>query len=400
MLYKLGNGQIKIGSVFGIGEKLSNLGGKNYLIKVDKYGEYYLVETSDFKLPSKIYGDVSVTKRWLDSYDNNSHKNLGILLSGLKGSGKTILAQKLCVESKKPVLILTEAYYGSDFIEFLSSPVFEDCIIFIDEFEKIYPKDKMPIDLLSLFDGNFTTRLIFLVTVNNINLVNEYMINRPGRIKYRKHYDNLEQSVIDEVLDDLLINKDHADSLLRQIRKLGIITFDILISIIKDMNLFNESADLVLKHLNISSEPSNYQVFEKFNENSYKCSDIYVNLYDETHYIDITRTDHNILMRSLSMICGKLFKHGQYRYLELEEKDAVKQYILEHQTMTIDEFNYISKNENSHISLSKDSNIVDEYSLRILDIEHSSTSDIIKIICEDDLVFLLQPKQQSPRRIF
>jgi hypothetical protein len=229
MLYKLGNGQIKIGSVFGIGEKLSNLGSKNYLIKVDKYGEYYLVETSDFKLPSKIYGDVSVTKRWLDSYNNNTHKNLGILLSGLKGSGKSILAQKLCVESKKPVLILTEAYYGSDFIEFLSSPVFEDCIIFIDEFEKIYPKDKMPIDLLSLFDGNFTTRLIFLVTVNNINLVNEYMINRPGRIKYRKHYDNLEQSVIDEVLDDLLINKDHADSLLRQIRKLGIITFDILI---------------------------------------------------------------------------------------------------------------------------------------------------------------------------
>ncbi len=399
MLYKLGDGQIRIGSVSGIGDKLSNVGPKNYLIKQDRNNEFYLVETTGFKLPSKVYGDVSITERWLKSYEQNSHKNLGILLSGLKGSGKTILAQKFCVDSKKPVLILTEAFYGSNFIEFLSSPVFEECIVFIDEFEKIYPKDKMPIDLLSLFDGNLTTKLVFLVTVNDVNLVSDFMINRPGRIKYRKHYENLELNTINEVIDDLLINKDNRDDLLKQLKKLGIVTFDILITIIKDMNLFEEDAKSVVKHLNVSSEASHYVTHEKFGDSLYKCNEVYTNLHDDQLYIDIFRTQHSSLMRVLNLATAKIFKHGYFGDLSREDREQVKTYVMDNQLMTLDDYNYASSNNYSSCSLILNYESHEDSDMIIESIDFNN-HDLIKVSCRNDVNFVFEHKFKSKKNTF
>ena len=104
MLYQNYNNEIRLGNSKEIGLKLSSRPG-NYLLKRDMMsGEFYLSPTLPFKLPEKIYGDTSVIQRWLKSYEVNSSKNMGILLSGLKGAGKTILDQKLCIDSNKPII--------------------------------------------------------------------------------------------------------------------------------------------------------------------------------------------------------------------------------------------------------------------------------------------------------
>lgn len=251
------NGVFKVGHVTGIHEELPQ---GNYLLKFDPREGYYLVQKPDFKLPSKIYGNHSIIDRWLKSYKHNSEKNLGIVLAGIKGSGKTITAQKFCIESKMAVIIINEQFYGSDFIDFITQ--FNNVIIFIDEFEKVYADKKISYDMLSLMDGNYQTKMIFLLTVNELN-IDYYLTNRLNRLKYKKDYIDLDRETVDAVIEDLLINKNHRESIYKFFKKVNMWTFDLLVNIIKEMNLFNEDAIECGQHLNLAAEVKKYEVWEQ-----------------------------------------------------------------------------------------------------------------------------------------
>lgn len=254
----------------------------NYLLKQDPNGNFYLQKKEPFKLPSKIYGDHSQIERWLTSYEHNSEKNMGIILSGLKGTGKTITCQMLCQKAKRPVIIINEPYRGSNFIDFITNPCFKDSIVFVDEFEKIYDSNRYgdngrsPLDFLTIMDGNYNTRLMFLLTVNSMT-IDEHMVNRPGRIKYRKHYENLPVEIVDEVIDDLLENKEHAQSVHKFFETVGTVTYDLLVSLIKDMNLFKEDAIECGKHFNLKVETHTYDVTEIRDGKSFACEAVNYN---------------------------------------------------------------------------------------------------------------------------
>lgn len=258
----------------------------NYLLKVDNNG-FYLQRKEPFSLPSKIYGDHTEVDRWLKSYELNSEKNLGIVLSGMKGTGKTITCQLLCKKANKPVIIINEPFFGSDFIDFITCPLFNDSIVFVDEYEKIYQKfqdGKNPHDFLQIMDGNYNTRLLFLLTVNEMN-INEYLINRPGRIKYNKCFDSLPMEVIEQVVDDLLENKEHKESVFKFFEILGMVTYDLLVCVIKEMNLFKEDALQVAKYLNLKPEVSQYEVTEIRDGKSFTCQNITYSGSSEKFYI-------------------------------------------------------------------------------------------------------------------
>lgn len=242
----------------------------NYLLKYDPREGYYLNKKEPFILPKKIYGDHMITDRWLKSWNENSTKNMGIILTGVKGSGKTITAQKFCIDSGLPVIIINEQYHESDFIDFITNPDMGKAIIFIDEFEKVFSNKDQQHEMLSMMDGNYSTNLIFLLTVNEDN-INDYMINRLNRIKYRKTYGDLEFETIDEVIDDMLINKEHKQSIYDFFDKINMRTFDLLVNLIKEMNLFQEDAMSCGNHLNLKSEAKNYELYEIINNREYPC---------------------------------------------------------------------------------------------------------------------------------
>jgi hypothetical protein len=241
-----------------------------YMLKFDELrNRFYLSRKDPFELPKKIYGDHGIVDRWITSFEENSDKNMGILLSGLKGSGKTITAQKFCIKSGRPVILITQPHRGEGFVDFITQPAFKGSIVFVDEFEKIYDQDSQQ-DLLSLMDGNFKTSLIFLLTVNEFR-ISEYLINRLNRIKYRKHYSSLEDDVVREVIDDLLVNKDHANSIIEFFDIVGMCTFDLLVNLIKEMNLFQEDALLCGKHLNLQEQSKSYAVYELVGDDEHPC---------------------------------------------------------------------------------------------------------------------------------
>lgn len=269
----------------------------NYLLKYDPRQGYYLEIKEDFKLPEKTYGDNKpLIQRWQDSFEKNSRKNMGILMTGTKGAGKSLLAQEFCIESNRPVIMINEAFTGSDFVDYITAPNFDGSIILCDEFEKVFNaeygdenydvfKDAQK-DFLGLMDGNFTTRLIFLLTVNDNSKLNAYFTNRLSRIKYRKHFTGLDASVIDSIIEDKLLNKDYKAGIYKVFKKIGICTMDLLIPLIDEINLFDESAEECAKHLNLQCEKRYYDIKEIWKGKEYECNSALFSLDDNTFHIE------------------------------------------------------------------------------------------------------------------
>jgi len=191
--------------------------------------------------------------------------NLGILLTGKKGTGKSLTAKSLCIKSGLPVIIISVPYTGGDFNEFLTK-ITQPCIIFVDEFEKVYAEKEKQHALLPLMDGTFEGKKIFLLTTNTTGNFTGPLNNRPGRIFYKKEYTNLESDTIREIAENLLINKDWVGELMQVVAAYHCATMDMVISIITECNLHNDNPKLAISYLNIQAENSTYDAKFKWKE--------------------------------------------------------------------------------------------------------------------------------------
>jgi hypothetical protein len=231
-----------------------------YLTKYDAPNNvYYLELTEDFTMPSKIYGNSDLlSDRYVRTF-SDGNKNMGILLTGLKGTGKSLTAKLTALKSNIPVILITEEFTGEEFKSFLNS-IKQQVVVFIDEFEKVYTEDDTQQSLLSLLDGIFEGKKMFIFTSNMRDRINQYMLNRPGRIRYLVEYDSLEESVINDVIEDTLIDKSQIIGLIDVLDVLGMVSMDILVSLINEMNKYNETAKEAVKYLNVRAEKSDYSV--------------------------------------------------------------------------------------------------------------------------------------------
>jgi hypothetical protein len=232
---------------------------RNWLLKQNMDGSFYLEEASSFKLPAKVYGDSEkIANRYLNTF-RHKNSNLGVLLTGMKGTGKSVTAKITCMNSDLPVILITEPFRGDGFKSFLSN-ITQPVIVFIDEFEKVYFETSLQNGFLSILDGIFEGKKLFLFTSNEKGNINQYMINRPGRVHYLREYNALEMAIVEEFIDDNLINKDHKNGLLEVISILGNITMDTLTALIAEMNLYKETAREAIKEVNLRPEKVSYDV--------------------------------------------------------------------------------------------------------------------------------------------
>ena len=219
----------------------------------------------NFELPDKIYGDLSIIERSISVYRHRK-RNFGLLLSGLRGSGKSLLMKKLATDLNQPVIIINESFeeHSGDLIKLLTDPSLGDCTILFDEFEKKFDKDDLT--PLTLLDGVYNTHHFYILTVNT-TYINENLINRPGRIYYHKSYTGLDDDTIREVGNDLLNNKEWIEELINCCEDIRNLSFDMLISIINDINLFNENPKECIKMFGFDrSEGSYIKIYQIFSD--------------------------------------------------------------------------------------------------------------------------------------
>lgn len=241
-------------------EAVDSIPQGTYYVRFNTQIGYYLEQIENFSIPSKVYGNTAVINRWLTSYHANA-RNTGVILTGIKGSGKTLLSKKCAIDSGLPVIIIDTPYDDPDFISFITNPELGDVCIFIDEFEKVFVKQDSANALLTILDGAFNTHNLFIFTCNQMH-TNQYLTNRPSRIRYRTHFESLPEEVINEVITDLLQHKEHTESIKSVLTAIGVITFDLLITLIKEVDLFNEPATTIAPYLNITTEEIQVSISE------------------------------------------------------------------------------------------------------------------------------------------
>lgn len=243
----------------------------NWLIKFDEFSkEFFLEKQDDFSMPPKLFGDSkALAERYINTF-NKGNKNLGIALTGLKGTGKSLLAKQTCKSSNLPVLIINEAFCGTNFNSFLSG-IKQEAIIFIDEFEKIYSDTEDQESFLSVLDGVFMGKKLFLFTSNEISRYSNYLINRPGRIHYMKKFQRISDDMLNDILNENLVNKSYLSEVKEIIDIIEEANIDMVFALISECNMYKESPKEAIKHLNIKltySEIYRISVFDKeFNHN-------------------------------------------------------------------------------------------------------------------------------------
>lgn len=199
----------------------------------------YLEHNSDnFAMPERLYDfDTAFINRARRKWENADH-NVGILLSGLKGTGKTITAKGIVNACKIPTIVI-DSNLGYNLLTFFST-IHQEICIFVDEFEKVFPKDQT--NFLALMDGVIKTKRLFLLTVNT-NALNDNFFNRPGRIVYLKTYGNLSETQVDMILKDRLQREDKYQATKAYLMSLSMITVDICCKVVDEVNLFDEEPD-------------------------------------------------------------------------------------------------------------------------------------------------------------
>lgn len=218
---------------------------------------YYLETTPDLEIGFKVYGDSEeLSDRILNTYHERK-SNTGVLLSGEKGSGKTLLAKMVSIKGLAKGIItiyVNQPFTGEGFNKFIST-INQPCIIMIDEFEKLY-KDSEQERLLTLFDGLYTSKKMFMITINQTNRISDFLVNRPGRFFYHLRYTGLKDAEIIEYCKDKLNNVSLTDSIVRACKSFKAASYDILSSIIEELNRYNEPLERVLTLLNIELNQS------------------------------------------------------------------------------------------------------------------------------------------------
>jgi hypothetical protein len=228
----------------------------NYTVKYDKIADsFYLEQIESFDIRGRIYGNTQTqAERILTTFADRT-ASTGVMLTGEKGSGKTLLAKMLSVEAAGqgiPTIVINSPWCGDQFNAFMQM-IEQPTVILFDEFEKVYDRDDQE-KMLTLLDGVYPSKKLFVITCNDKWRVDQHMRNRPGRIYYMIDFKGLDQEFIREYCADNLKNTLHTDSVCSVATIFDQFNFDMLKALVEEMNRYNETAQEAMQMLNAKPE--------------------------------------------------------------------------------------------------------------------------------------------------
>lgn len=239
-----------------------------YELKYSDMQGFWLERMELEPFPGKVYGDqVRMTDKVVRRYADTSGKNLGVLLSGQKGTGKSLFVRNLAVKlSAELPVIVVKANHGRGMLSMLANVKGRAAIVF-DEFEKMFRgrvedgHSSRESDIreqetaLSFFDGVETRQeKLLLLTVNETYDVSRYLLGRPGRIYYHFRMTIPTYAEIKEYLADNLDGAHHGkinDIAMKLVSKT--VSWDSLAAVAREVNA-GETLEDTMKDLNISSD--------------------------------------------------------------------------------------------------------------------------------------------------
>lgn len=308
----------------GIWEPYSSMSGV-FLNKVQ--------DTFDF--PHKIYGlEIDFIQHVIRTYEHSS-KNVGVLMNGIKGAGKTVTAKTLANQSGLPVILVNANNIGLlSYFDDITQPL----CFFFDEFEKIinHRDNEKIAPLLSFVDGTSSASKHLMLFTSNENNISTFFIDRPGRIRYIKEYGSLKAEVVKEIIDDMLIHKEFRKDIIDWVIFFKNLTIDMLISIINEVNIHKMSPKQFSMFFNVDNEKPNYTVDVKvintrtgmermWDSNGYfsnvSVKDILEEFDDHERTLNIESFKIRYDEEKGGFFTNKTYPESNYLYLDLLEED-------------------------------------------------------------------------------
>lgn len=290
---------------------------QSYVVRFSERRGFFLEKYVDIKINEPIiYGSHNEkVKKVLNSF-SEMNRSLGIILSGDKGTGKSLFAKLLAeksVQNAMPVIIVDSYINGiASYIESIEQEV----MILFDEFDKTFGEVKAQdgqtspqSTLLSLFDGLSGGKKLYVITCNNLTKLSEYLINRPGRFHYHLRFGYPSAEEIRKYLEDKLVSDYYGeiDSVISFSGRVSL-NYDCLRSIafelnhgisfseaIKDLNIINiekEQYRVILKYENGLIATNNKAYIDMFEEES---AEVYLFDNSGNNFVDVVFNPYNAI---------------------------------------------------------------------------------------------------------
>lgn len=249
--------------------------GKIYAVNNSMHGPYLSFEES-FKDPENfIYEEEDFHDHILNSFRCFT-TNCGVLLKGQKGQGKSVSAKKLALRANLPIIVINKKFEREfDLISFLNSIPCE-YVLLIDEFEKLFgTNDKAALSrnnaadnsefldqniFLSFLDGACSGGYKKLIILTCNNDVSEFLINRPGRIRFKKNYNFLSEVFYNTLIDKYLLYPEFKNDLKENL-PLRDATVDLVKSIVFEINASKKPYSAFKDWFNFTCSNINYSVY-------------------------------------------------------------------------------------------------------------------------------------------
>lgn len=233
-------------------------------------GIWWLTMTSSrFSFGFRLYDThAKIVQRTLAVWNAEGNNNVGILLNGEKGSGKTVAVQMICNELVKqgvPVLVVKDPIP----LDTVLSQVRQDLVVVFDEFEKTHAKPEQQQSLLSAIDGmsRSSFKRMFLFTTNTATLDPNF-IDRPSRVRYLFSFGRLAEDIVDSIVKaELDPDLAHFEpDILTYLSNRKVLTIDTVRTTVREVNLFREAPSDFENIFNISALEAPYFKVEVIDE--------------------------------------------------------------------------------------------------------------------------------------
>lgn len=240
---KIGNQITPRPKIEGIQTNLEN--GKIYNVCMNEMtGDIYLEENGNFNMPTKIYEteeDNKFIDRVIKWHKQDHIKSTGVLLSGEKGTGKTITMKRIAKKSGLPIIVVHPNIALKRSLKIFNK-FKQDVIIMFDEIEKddYYWPTK---DLLGFLDGvEETCKKLVIMTCNDLYELNINLTDRCSRVRYlRKYTFDSNRKVIPLIVKDKISDETKQKELIEFLEnRIEILSFDNIQAIVNEVAYFGD----------------------------------------------------------------------------------------------------------------------------------------------------------------
>lgn len=230
--------------------------GKLYMLKFNSWsGESYFEEDGEMNLNFKIYNsdeDTMFMDRVLRYHNKTDKLSTGVMLAGLKGTGKTVMAKQIAKNSDLPIIVVDPDYPASRIGDFFTKFSTEVCVIF-DEIDKNWNSN----NLLGFLDGvQKTAKKLVLFTCNDLNKTSEFLKDRCSRVRFRRIFAaNENVKFLKELIADKGIDDKNDELYNFMVNHFEVLSIDNILSFIEEKVMYPDMDNSeLIRDMNISTK--------------------------------------------------------------------------------------------------------------------------------------------------